>query len=110
MFGSLGNLAGLMKQARSFQENLRKVQESLVQQRFEGDAGAGMVRARVNGKGELVEVKIEPSATGDVELLEDMIKAAVGAATQKAHEAMKMEMAKLTGGLSIPGLSELMGA
>ncbi len=109
MLGGLGNLAGLMKQAKSLQENMQKIQESMARQHFEADAGAGMVRAQVNGKGELLQVKIDPKATEDVELLEDLVKAAVGAATRRAHEGMKEEMAKLTGGLGIPGLSELMG-
>ena len=109
MLGGLGNLAGLMKQAKSLQENMAKVQEALAQQRFEADAGAGMVRAEVNGKGELIQVKIDPKATEDVELLEDLVKAAVCAATAKAQEGMKAEMAKLTGGLNLPGLTELMG-
>ena len=109
MLGGLGNLAGMLKQAKSLQENVQKMQDSLAQQRFEADAGAGMVRAEVNGKGELIQVKIDPKATEDVELLEDLVKAAVGAATQKAHEAMKAEMARVTGGLNIPGLSEMIG-
>ena len=109
MLGGLGNLAGLMKQAKSLQENMAKVQEALAQQRFEADAGAGMVRAEVNGKGELIQVKIDPKATEDVELLEDLVKAAVCAAAAKAQEGMKAEMAKLTGGLNLPGLTELMG-
>jgi len=109
MLGGLGNLAGMLKQAKSLQENMQKIQESLAQQRFDADAGAGMVRAQVNGRGELIEVKIDPKATEDVELLEDLIKAAVAAAAQKAQEGMKAEMAKLTGGMDIPGLSDLMG-
>lgn len=109
MFGGLGNLAGMLKQARSLQENVQKFQETLAAQRYDAEAGAGMVRATVNGKSELVQVKIDPKATSDVELLEDMITAAVAAASRKAQDAAKSEMAKLTGGLNIPGLSELMG-
>ncbi len=109
MFGGIGNLAGMLKQAKALQENMQKVQETLAQQRFEADAGAGMVRAQVNGKGELVRVKIDPTATSDVELLEVMIVSAVGAATEKAQDALKTEMSRLTGGLNIPGLTELMG-
>ncbi len=109
MFGGLGNLAGIMKQAKAMQENLQKVQESLAASRYEADAGAGMVRVVVNGKSELVDIKIDPKAAEDVELLEDLIKAAVAAASKKAQEAAKSEMAQLTGGLNIPGLSELMG-
>ena len=109
MFGGLGNLAGLMKQAKSLQANMQKMQESLEQQRYEAEAGAGMVRIVVNGKSELVDVKIDPEATSDTELLEDMIKAAMAAATRKAQDGAKAEMAKLTGGMDVPGLGELMG-
>ena len=109
MFGSLGNLAEMFRQAKSLQENMKKIQERLAEQRFEADAGAGLVRAVVNGKGELVGVKIDPQAAADVEMLEDLITAAVGAATAKASEAMKAQMAQLTGGLSIPGLAEMIG-
>jgi DNA-binding YbaB/EbfC family protein len=110
MFGGLGNLAGMLKQAKSLQENMQKMQEELARQRFDAEAGAGMVRAEVNGKGELVTIKIDPSATADVELLEDLIKAAIQAAVNKSQEAMKVEMMKLTGGLNMPpGLGELLG-
>ncbi len=109
MFGALGNLAGLMKQAKSMQENMQKMQESLAEQRYEAEAGAGLVRAVVNGRSELVDVKIDPQATADVELLEDMIKAAIGAASRRAQDGAKAELAKLTGGLNIPGLTELLG-
>lgn len=109
MFGGLGNLAGMLKQAKSLQENLQKVQEELAARTYDADAGAGMVRAEVNGKMELVRVKIDPSVAGDVELLEDLIVAAVSAATRKAQESAKEEMAKLTGGLSIPGLTDMLG-
>ncbi len=109
MFGSLGNLGALMKQAKDLQDNLKRIQDELGQKRFEADAGAGMVVATVNGRGELVRVKIDPQAAGDVELLEDLVVGAVGAAARKAQEAMKGEMAQLTGGLNLPGLTDLLG-
>ncbi|GMV96348.1 MAG: YbaB/EbfC family nucleoid-associated protein [Phycisphaerae bacterium] len=109
MFGGLGNLATLFKQARSLQENMARMQETLAQRRFEAEAGAGMVRAVVDGKGELVQIKIAPQAASDVELLEDLVTAAVSAATRKAHEGMKEEMMKLTGGVNIPGLADMLG-
>ncbi len=108
MFGGLGNFANLLKQARSFQENMQKMQETLAQQRYEADAGAGMVRAIVDGKGELVQIKIDPQVAGDVDLLETTVVAAVSAATRKAQEAAKAEMSKLTGGLNLPGLEQMM--
>jgi len=109
MFGGLGNLGALFKQARSLQENMQKMQETLAQQRIEADAGAGLVRAVVDGKGELVKIKIDPKAVEDVELLEDLVTAAVSSATKKAHESMKAEMSRMTGGLELPGLNELLG-
>lgn len=107
--GGLGNLAGLIKQAKGFQDNMRRMQEELSQQRFEGDAGGGMVRATVDGKGTLQRIKIDPKAAADVELLEDLITAAVAAAAAKAQDAMQQQMAQLTGGLNIPGLSDMLG-
>ena len=109
MFGGLGNLANLMKQAKSLQANMQAMQESMAAQRFEAEAGAGMVRAVVDGKSELVDLKIDPAATDDIELLEDTIKAAVAAAAAKAREGVKAEMAKMTGGMDMGGLDKLMG-
>lgn len=109
MFGNLGNLAGMLKQAKALQENMQKVQEEMGRQRFEADAGAGMVRAVVSGRMELIQVKIDPQAVSDIELLEQMVISAVAAAMQKAQEGMKAEMSKLTGGINLPGLSELLG-
>lgn len=109
MLGNLGNLAGLMKSAKELQGQMAKMQEEMANRRFDGDAGAGMVRATVDGKGTLLDIKIEPSAAEDVELLEDLIKGAVGAAVTKSQEAMKTELSGLTGGLNIPGLTEMLG-
>lgn len=109
MLGGLGNLAGMMKSAKEIQGRMVALQEELAARRFEADAGGGMVRAIVDGKGVLVDVKIDPSALSDVELLEDFVKAAVSAASTKAQDAMKAEMASLTGGLNIPGMSEMLG-
>jgi len=109
MFGALGDLASLMKTAKELQGNMAKLQIELAAKRYHGDAAGGMVRATVDGKMILVDLHIESQATGDVELLEDLVKAAVGAAITKAQEAMKTEMIALTGGLNIPGLSNLFG-
>ena len=109
MFGALGNLGELMKQAKSLHENMQKVQERLAEQRFEAESGAGMVRAEVNGKGELVRIKVDPKAVEDIELLEDLIVASVAAALKKASESRDSEMAQLTGGLNIPGLTDVLG-
>ncbi len=109
MFGSLGDLGGLMKQAREFQSKLQAMQEELRGQQFEAQSGGGMVRVTVNGKGEIAAIKIDPDAVSDVEMLEDLVKSAINAANARAQESMKEEMAKLTGGMNIPGLTEMMG-
>ena len=109
MLGGLGNIAGMLKQAKEMKGRMEQIQSELAARRHSAEAGGGAVSAVVDGKGTLVDVKIKPEATSDVELLEDLIKAAVGAAVDKAHNEMKDEMAKLTGGMNIPGLSEMLG-
>ena len=109
MLGGLGNLANLMMNAKDIQAKFARMQEELVSKRIEADSGGGMVRATVDGKGALVDIKIDPQAATDIELLEDLIKSAVGSATAKAHESMKEEMVALTGGLNIPGLTDMLG-
>lgn len=110
MFGSLGNIAGLMKSAKELRDGLAKVQAEAASRRFDAEAGGGVVKAVVDGRGMLVSLKIDPKATADVELLEDLIVAATGSATAKSQEAMRAEMAGLTGGINIPGLTEMLGA
>ncbi len=109
MLGNLGNLAGLMKSAKELQGNLARMQEEMATRRFEGDAGGGMVRATVDGRGTLVDIKIDPTAVSDVELLEDLVKGAVASAVSKSQEEMKGELSGLTGGLNIPGLTDMLG-
>ncbi len=110
MLGGLGNLAGLLKQAKQMKEQMEQMQAELERRTFDADAGAGLVIATVNGKGDLVGIKIDPKAVSDIEMLEDLVKAAVAAANAKSREAVKAEMARLTGGLNLPGLSEMLGA
>ena len=109
MLGGLGNLTGLFKQAKELQQRLGELQSELNAMRHEGEAGGGAVVAMVNGKGTLLDIKIQPEAAGDVELLEDLIKSAVGLANTKAHEAARDVLARLTGGINIPGLSDVLG-
>jgi DNA-binding YbaB/EbfC family protein len=109
MLGGLGNLAGLLKSAKEMQTQMAKLQEELARRRYDADAGGGVVRATVDGKGTLINIKIDPEAVNDIELLEDLVKAAVCAAVAKSQEAMKSELASLTGGLNIPGLTEMLG-
>lgn len=111
MFGALGDMMGFAKQAKALKERMEALQAEIASRSYEGDAGAGAVTARVSGRGELLAVKIRPEVVNpsDVEMLEDLIRAAVTAATRKSQEAMKEELAKLTGGMNLPGLGSLMG-
>lgn len=104
MFKGLGDMGKLMKQAQEMQEKLAEAQERVQAMEAEGASGGGMVRARVNGKGELRAVSIDPSLVqpDDREVLEDLIVAAVNDAQGKAQEMAQAEMAKLTEGLPLP--------
>lgn len=112
MFGGIGNLANVMKQAMEMKGKLQEMQELVANLRFEADSGAGAVTATVNGKLELAAIKISPDTfkSGDVEMLEDLVRSAVCAAQRKAADGVRAEMAKLTGGMNIPGLDGLLGA
>lgn len=105
----LGNLSGLLGQFKDIQSNMAKMQEELASRTLEASSGGGMVTAKVNGKGDLLDIKIDPDslASSDVEMLEDLVKAAVNAAVARSREEMKEELAKLTGGLNLPGLENL---
>lgn len=96
----------LMKQARQVQERLQQIQSEMAQRTVEASAGGGMVKAVATGNGDLLSVKIEREVVNpeDVEMLEDLVVAAANEAIRKGRELMKEEMAKLTGGISIPGL------
>lgn len=97
----------IVKQAQELQERLAKVQEDAAGRTVEGTAGGGMVKATVNGRLEVVRVHIEPAVLqgGDVQMLEDLIVAAVNQGIRAAQQQMAEEMSKLTGGLKIPGLT-----
>ena len=106
MFGNLGNLADLMRNAGKIRESVEKATESLGHLVVEGESGGGAVVARANGKMELVSVRIDPKllADGDAELLEDLVTAAANQALTKAREAAAKSIQSLAGGLPIPGL------
>ena len=96
----------IMQQAQQMQEQLAKAQAELAERNFEGSAGGGMVTAVVSGSQELVEVKISPDVVdpSDVEMLEDLVVAAVRQAMEAALEAANSQLGGLTGGLDMGGL------
>jgi len=100
------NMSDLMKQAQQFQEKLATVQNDLGNIQVSGSAGAGMVTATLNGKGELLDLVIEKALVQpeNTQMLQDLVVAAVNDGLSKAKELAKSEMARLTGGLNIPGL------
>jgi nucleoid-associated protein EbfC len=113
VFNNLGSLTELMRSAGKLRETVEKAGESLGQLQVEGTAGGGVVTARVNGRLELLSVRIDPKllAEGDAELLEDLVTAAVNQGLLKAREAAAQSISSLAGGLSIPGgLTNLWGA
>ncbi|KPK80322.1 MAG: hypothetical protein AMJ81_12255 [Phycisphaerae bacterium SM23_33] len=106
MFGDIGKL---MQLAGRLKTELPRMRERLAATEFSAAAGGGAVTATVNGRMELVDVKIAPEvlADGDVEMLQDLTKAAVSAAQKKAADAAARALRELTGGMDIPGLEGL---
>jgi DNA-binding YbaB/EbfC family protein len=100
------NFNTIMKQAKKMQERMGQLQKELETKTVEADAGGGMVRVVVNGKFEIVSLKIEKEVVNpeDIEMLQDLIVAVVNEGIRKAQEMASAEMGKITGGLNIPGL------
>ena len=95
----------MLQQAQKLQKQMDDMQKQLESIEVEGASGGGMVKVTVTGKGDLKRLKIDPSLLdpAEVEMLEDLIVAAVHDAKSKAHNQASSEMSKLTGGLSLPG-------
>lgn len=108
------NMAGMLKQVQKMQENMAKAQEELQKMTVEGSSGGGMVTVTANGKQEILTIKIDPEVVNkdDIEMLEDLIVAAVNQAIERANEMANEHMGKSAGGLlsnlppglKIPGL------
>jgi nucleoid-associated protein EbfC len=97
------NIQQMMKQAQQMQERLQK---QMAEMRVEGSAGGGMVTVVVNGAKQILELKIDPEAVSpdDVEMLQDMVIAAINDAQRKAEEEMTRQMGGMMGGMKIPGM------
>jgi len=100
------NMQQMMRQVQQMQSKLTKMQEQLANDTAEGQAGGGMVTATVNGKHEVISVTIEKDVVDpeDVDMLQDLVVAAVNAANKNITEHINTEMAKVTGGIKIPGM------
>ncbi len=101
-----GGLGNIMKQAQQMQARIARVQQELETREVEATAGGGMVTARVNGKQQILDLKIEKDVVDpeDVEMLQDLILAAVNEAVKKSQDMIQEEMGKVTGGMNIPGM------
>ncbi len=99
-------MGDMMKQVQKMQRKLAELQEELENLTVEGSSGGGMVKVVMNGKGDLMEIKIDPQAVDpdDIEMLEDLVLAAVNQAKEESAKLQQEEMSKLTGGLNIPGM------
>jgi DNA-binding YbaB/EbfC family protein len=97
------NIKQLMKQAQQMQDQMQRQMASI---RVEGTAGGGMVKAEMSGNKELLSITIEKEAVDpeDVEMLQDLVKAAVNEASRKVDEEMQSSMGAMTGGMKIPGM------
>ena len=100
-------MANMMKQAQKLQAQMLKLQEELAEKTVESSSGGGMVTVVANGRQQIVSIRIEREVVDpeDVEMLQDLVLAAVNDALAKAQQMVNSEMGKLTGGLNIPGLA-----
>ncbi len=99
-------LGGILKQAQQMHSKIAQLQEEMAGKTVEASSGGGMVNVVINGKQEIISIRIDPEVVSrdDVEMLQDLIAAAVNEAIRKSQEMMTEEMKKVTGGLNIPGL------
>jgi DNA-binding YbaB/EbfC family protein len=99
-------MGDMMKQAQKLQARMLEIQKELAEKTVESAAGGGMIKVVANGRQQIVSIRIEKEVVNpeDVEMLQDLILAAVNDALTKSQEMVAAEMGKLTGGLSIPGL------
>ena len=106
MGGGPSNMQAMIKQAQKMQEDMAAMQEELEQREYEVAAGGGVITVKINGKKEVLSVKIDPEAVDpdDVDTLEDLIVAAVNEAIKTVETASTQEMSKITGGMSLPGM------
>ncbi|MBN1766407.1 MAG: YbaB/EbfC family nucleoid-associated protein [Sedimentisphaerales bacterium] len=101
-FGDIGSILGKVQELQQRQEQLRN-------STFEAGSGGGMVTVKINGKNEVLDIKIDPQAVNpdDIEMLEDLVKAAINAAVARGQEEMKKQVSDLTSGMNFPGMGQI---
>lgn len=102
-----GGLGDMMRQVQQMQEKMAEMQKQLGEVTVEGSAGGGVVKVVANGKNEIIKITIDPEVVNkdDVEMLQDLVLAAVNQAREKSQAIQAEQMSSITGGLSIPGLN-----
>ena len=105
--GDLSKMGGMLKQAMEMKNRIEELKEKLAEEEIEGSAGGGMVHVVVNGRMDLLSIKIDPEVVDkdDVEMLETLVRAAVNEGMEKTREMVKSRMAEISGGLDIPGIT-----
>lgn len=100
------NMNDILRQAHVMQNKLAKLQQEMAAKTYEASSGGGMVKVEVSGKQELLKIVIDPSLLGggDVEMLQDLVLAAVNEGLRIARESMEREMSVISGGIKIPGM------
>lgn len=103
--GGMGNMNNIMKQAQKMQQEMMKLQQEIEQRTIEASAGGGAITVVINGKKQVQSIAIKPEVVDpdDVEMLQDLVMAAVNEAIRQADEMMASEMSRFTGGMNLPG-------
>lgn len=111
MLGNFGQLMNLLRNAGQLKQSMQELAERMQTARYTGEAGGGQVRATVDGRGDLLSLKIDPALieSRDIELLEELTCAAVRDAVARSRQAAQQEVQQLTGGIGLPGLDGLFG-
>jgi DNA-binding YbaB/EbfC family protein len=106
-----GMFGDMMKQAKKLQQEMGRIQEETKKKTVEATAGGGMVTVTANGAMEILSIKIEREVVNpdDIEMLQDLIVAATNEALRRAQQMVNEEMGKVTGGMNIPGLGNILG-
>ena len=104
------DMNSILQQAQQMQQKMKAIQEDLAKKSITGSAGGGMVNVTVNGQGDVLAVQIEKAllTPDDAQMLQDLIVAATNDAVRKAKELSKRELAQLTGGMNLPGLTNFL--
>ncbi len=106
MFKELGNMASMLRNAQQMGSKLQEATNELKSKRVTGSAGGGMIEIEANGQGDIIKVKIDPTLAGDLEMIEDLMPAAINQVSMKVKELSADMMQSVAGGMNLPGLDD----